>query len=65
MEPGNTIDNFQPTDPEAEQIPETVLYVAHSMIIVGFFLIMLFITKRFDSHNIDVTLGLVAEENKL
>ena len=30
LESGNTIDNFQPTDPEAEQIPETVLYVAHS-----------------------------------
>ena len=65
LEPGNTIDNFQPTDPEAEQIPETVLYVAHSNDYRWFFDNYVTYKKTInDSHNIDVTLGLVAEENK-
>ena len=65
LEPGNTIDNFQPTDPEAEQIPETVLYVAHSNDYRWFFDNYVTYKKTInDSHNFDVTLGLVAEENK-
>ena len=65
LEPGNTIDNFQPTDPEAEQIPETVLYVSHSNDYRWFFDNYFTYKKTInDSHNFDVTLGLVAEENK-
>ena len=65
IEPGNTINNFQPTDPDASEIPETVLFVAHSNDYRWFFDNYITYKKKIrESHNINATLGLVSESNK-
>ena len=65
LEPGNTINNFQPTDPDAPEIPETVLNVSHNNDYRWFVDNYLNYNKNFnEKHNIDATLGIVAEANK-
>ena len=65
LEPGNTIGNFQPTDPEASEIPETVLYVTHSNDYRWFFDNYFTFNKTInEKHTIDATFGMVAEANK-
>ena len=65
IEPGNTINNFQPTDPDAPEIPETVLFVAHSNDYRWFFDNYITYKKNIrENHNINATLGLVSEANK-
>ena len=65
IEPGNTINNFQPTDPNAPEIPETVLYVAHSNDYRWFFDNYVTYKKEIkEKHNINATFGLVSESNK-
>ena len=65
LEPGNTINNFQPTDPNAPEIPQTVLNVSHNNDYRWFLDNYLNYNKTFnEKHNIDATLGIVAEANK-
>ena len=65
LEPGNTVNNFQPTDPDSPEIPENVLSVSHNNDYRWFFDNYLTYNKIFiERHNIDVTLGIVAEANK-
>ena len=65
LEPGNTVNNFQPTDPDSPEIPENVLSVSHNNDYRWFFDNYLTYNKTFiEKHNIDVTLGIVAEANK-
>ena len=65
IEPGNTINNFQPTDPDAPEMPETVLNVSHNNDYRWFLDNYINYNKNFnEKHNIDATLGIVAEANK-
>ena len=54
-----------PTDPDAPEIPETVLFVAHSNDYRWFFDNYITYKKNIrENHNINATLGLVSEANK-
>ena len=65
QEPNNTIYNFQPTDPDAPKLPETVLNVSHSNDYRWFFDNYFTYKKTInEKHNFDATLGIVAEANK-
>ncbi len=65
LEPGNTVNNFQPTDPDSPEIPENVLSVSHNNDFRWFFDNYLTYNKTFiEKHNFDITLGIVAEANK-
>ena len=65
LEPGNTIENFQPTDPEASELPETILNVTHSNDYRWFLDNYLTYVNTFnEKHNIKITSGIVSEANK-
>ena len=61
----NTIENFQPTDPEASELPETILNVTHSNDYRWFLDNYLTYKNTFnEKHNIKITSGIVSEANK-
>ena len=65
VEPNNTIENFQPTDPDAPELPETVLSVSHNNDYRWFFDNYFTYKKTInEKHNLNATLGIVAEANK-
>ena len=65
IEPNNTIENFQPTDPDAPELPETILRVSHNNDYRWFFDNYFSYKKTLnEKHNINATLGIVAEANK-
>ena len=65
IEPNNTIENFQPTDPDAPELPETILRVSHNNDYRWFFDNYFSYKKTInEKHNINATLGIVAEANK-
>jgi TonB-linked SusC/RagA family outer membrane protein len=64
-QPGQTEANYQPTDPNLERLPETVLTVRHTNNYRWFLDNYFTYDKTFnEDHTVKLTLGVTAEENR-